>query len=141
MININFTLVVQLVNFLILLVILNVLLFKPILRVLDERERLVRESAKVKEEFNALADEGICRYEKQVLEAKQEAMNIRVSLRSQVMAEFRKKVIDTKETGLRELEKARRAISTEAEESREDLMKEAEKLGARIASKLAGRKL
>ena len=44
MIAVNFTLLIQLANFLILLVILNFLLFKPVLRILDERERVVRES-------------------------------------------------------------------------------------------------
>ena len=141
MININFTLVVQLVNFLILLVILNVLLFKPILRVLDERERLVKESTEIKERFNTLSDEGISRYENQVLEAKQGAMNIRTGLRAEAMTEFRKQVLEAKGSSLEELEKARQEISREAEKSRCTLVKEAEKLGARIASKLVGREL
>ncbi len=141
MIEINFTLVIQLVNFLILMVILNFLLFKPILRVLDEREKLVRESGEIKERFNTLADEGISRYEKQILDAKQEAMSIRTGVRSTVMAEFRKQVLEAKEAGLGELEKSRQEIAKEAEESRATLMKEAEGLGTRIASKLTGREL
>ncbi len=56
MISVNFTLLVQLANFLILLVILNFLLFKPILRVLDEREALVKESADLKERLGGLAE-------------------------------------------------------------------------------------
>ena len=141
MIEINFTLVIQLVNFLILMVILNFLLFKPILRVLDAREKLVRESAEIKKRFNSLADEGVSRYEKQILNAKQEAMNIRTGVRSTVMAEFRKQVLEAKETGLRELEKSRQEIAQEAEESRTTLMKEVEGLGTSIASKLTGREL
>jgi F-type H+-transporting ATPase subunit b len=141
LIEINFTLVIQLINFLILLVILNFLLFRPILRVLDEREKLVRDSSEIKERLNTLADEGIARYEEQLLNAKQEAMNIRTGVRSEVMGEFRKQVLEAKESGLEELEKSRREIAKEAEESRTVLMKEVESLGSRIASKLAGREL
>ena len=54
MININYTLLIQLANFLILMVILNFLLFRPILRVLDERERLVKESTEIKERLKEL---------------------------------------------------------------------------------------
>ena len=141
MIEINFTLVIQLVNFLILMVILNFLLFKPILRVLDEREKLVRESTEIRERFNTLSDDGISRYEKQILDAKQEAMNIRTGVRSTVMAEFRKQVLEAKEAGLGELEKSRQEIAREAEKSRATLMNEVEGLGTRIASKLTGREL
>lgn len=141
MINLNFTLVIQLVNFLILLVVLNFLLFRPILRVLDERERVLNESREVKEKFTHLADEGISRYEKNLLKAKQEAMNIRATLRGEVMTDFKKQVHKAKETGLRELEEARKEISREAEKSRAALMEETDELAALIANRLAGRTL
>ena len=59
MITVNFTLLVQLANFLILLVILNHFLFKPVLRVLDERAKLVSESAELKEKLGQLTAESI----------------------------------------------------------------------------------
>ena len=141
MININFTLLIQLANFLILLIILNFLLFKPILRVLDERERLVRESTEIKERLDTLADEGVSRYENELMNAKQQAMGIRTKVRSDVMAEFRKQVLDTKEDSIREVEDARQQISSEAEASRKALMEEAGNLAIGIASKLVGREL
>lgn len=141
MININFTLLVQLANFLILLIVLNFLLFKPILRVLDEREKLVKESTEIKGRLNTLADEGIVRYEKELVDAKQQAMGIRTSTRGEVMAEFRQQVLQAKEDNLKELEDARQKISTEAESTRKTLIKEAEGLAEDIASKLVGRPL
>ena len=76
MISINFTLVIQLVNFLILLVILNFLLFRPILKVLDDREKLVKDSSELKERLSTLADENISEYESKLHSAKQESMPV-----------------------------------------------------------------
>jgi F-type H+-transporting ATPase subunit b len=141
LITINFTLLVQLANFLILLVVLNFLLFKPILRVLDERERLVQESTEIKERLTSLADEGVAKYEKQLMDAKQQAMGIRTGVRSDVMSEFRKQVLDAKEASMQELEIARQQITAEAESTRKVLLGEAEALAGEIAGKLVGRSL
>ncbi len=42
MINVNFTLFIQLINFLILLLLLNSLLFKPVLAKIRERESKIK---------------------------------------------------------------------------------------------------
>ena len=107
MISVNFTLLVQLANFLILLVILNYLLFKPVLRVLDEREKLVNESAEAKERLGKLASENIEEYESRLLAAKQEAMSIRAAERTEANTGFRQKIQEARVVGTQELEKAR----------------------------------
>ena len=141
MISVNFTLLVQLANFLILLVILNHLLFKPILRVLDEREKLVNESAELKEKLGQLTTQSIEEYENKLLSAKQEAMGIRAAERAQAMEGFRKTMQEARAAGEQELETARREVASEAGKSRETLMTQAQTLAGGIASKLAGRKL
>jgi F0F1-type ATP synthase membrane subunit b/b' len=55
------------------LVILNFLLFRPVLRILDERERVVRESAELKENLGKLTGQSMEEYERKLLSAKQEA--------------------------------------------------------------------
>jgi F-type H+-transporting ATPase subunit b len=141
LIQVNFTLLVQLVNFLILLVILNYLLFKPVLRILDERERVIRESAEIKENLGQLTAKSIDEYESRLLAGKQEAMAIRASGRTEAMTGFRKTIQDAKLTGTEELESARKKIAAQAESSRVALMAEAEVLAADIAVSLMGRKL
>jgi len=138
LVSINFTLFVQLANFLILLVVLNFLLFKPILRVLDEREKLVKDAAEIKERLSGLADENIARYESQLLSAKQESMSIRTASRSEALGEFRKILQDTKEENAKELDIARKTLAAQAEESRTVLKTEAENLADKVAAKLLG---
>jgi len=141
LISVNFTLLVQLANFLILLVILNYLLFKPILRVLDEREKLVSESAELKEKLGQLTSESIEEYESKLLAAKQEAMGIRAAERAAAMTGFRQTIQEARVTGTEELEKARQEIASQAEKSREALLTEAHTLADGIAVRLVGRKL
>jgi len=139
LISVNFTLLVQLANFLILLVVLNFLLFKPVLRVLDEREKLVKDAAEIKERLGGLADEKITRYESQLLSAKQESMSIRTVSRSEALGEFRMILQETKTENMKELDIARKKLAVQAEESRAALRVEAENLAGRVASKLVGR--
>ena len=141
MISVNFTLLVQLANFLILLVILNFLLFRPVLRILDERERVVRESAELKENLGKLTGQSMEEYERKLLSAKQEAMGIRAAERSEAMSGFRNTVQEAKLAGAEELEAARRKIVSQADSTRETLMKDARVLAADIATRLVGRKL
>lgn len=139
MISINFTLLVQLVNFLILLVILNFLLFKPILKILDDREKLVKDSAELKERLGTLADENISEYESKLHSAKQKSMSIRVDSRNEALAQLRQTIQQTKADNVQELEKAREVLKDETDRSRKILQSETENLAVQVASKLMGR--
>jgi len=139
LIDINFTLIVQLVNFLILLVILNFLLFKPVLRVLDERERLVNESKEMEVEIDKVAGESMAEYDSKILDAKQEAMSLRAAGRSEALARFREIVQGAKEVNIEELEKARESLAVQTADAREVLAEDAKMLGRDIATRLLGR--
>lgn len=141
MISVNFTLLVQLANFLILLVILNFLLFKPVLRVLDERESLVKESSELKNRLGGLAEENIQEYETRLHAAKQEAMGIRTTFRNEAIGDYRNVLQQAREDGAVELDNARKKIAEQAEASRQTLQGEASSLAAGIVAKLVGREL
>ncbi len=141
MISVNFTLLVQLANFLILLVILNFLLFKPILRVLDEREALVKDSSDLKERLGGLAAENIEEYETRLYSAKQEAMAIRTTRRGEALDSYRKTLQGARDHGAEELEGAKKKIAEQVEASRQALRGEAGSLARDIAAKLVGREL
>jgi F-type H+-transporting ATPase subunit b len=141
LISVNFNLLVQLANFLILLVILNFLLFKPVLRILDEREALVNESAELKKRLGGLADENIQEYESRLYSAKQEAMGIRATLRNESMTEYRKVLQAARDDSAVELEATRQKITDQAEVSRKALQGEVNSLAQGIFAKLVGREL
>jgi F-type H+-transporting ATPase subunit b len=123
------------------LVILNFLLFKPVLRILDEREALVNESAELKSRLGGLADENIDEYESKLYSAKQEAMGIRATLRNEAMTEYRKTLQAARDESAVELEATRKKITDQAEVSRKALQGEANSLAQGIFAKLVGREL
>ncbi len=139
MVSINFTLLVQLVNFLILLVVLNFLLFKPILKVLDNRQKLLKDSAELEKRVATLADENISEYESKLHDAKQEAMSIRTGSRGEALAQLRQIVQQTKTDNVQELDKAKETLKEETERSRKILQSETEGLAVQLASRLMGR--
>jgi F-type H+-transporting ATPase subunit b len=126
---------------LILLVILNFLLFKPILRVLDEREALVKDSSDLKKRLGGLAEENIQEYEAKLYSAKQDAMGIRTTRRSEALGEYRHILQEARDHGAEELEGARKKIAEQTEASRQTLQGEASSLARSIAAKLVGREL
>ncbi len=44
MIDLNYTMLIQMVNFLVLIFILNLLLYKPITKIIDERNKKIEDS-------------------------------------------------------------------------------------------------
>jgi len=141
LISVNFTMVVQLANFLILLVILNFLLFKPILKVLDEREKLVAESKELQENLGNVTDKNMAEYNSNLLSAKQEAMSLKLAARNEGLGAFREKIQQIKSENVQETEAARKVLESQAAESRAFLKEEANTLASEAASKLLGRAL
>lgn len=140
MITVNFTLLVQLANFLILLVILNFLLFRPVLRILDEREEIIRESKELGEKLGEVSSQNVEEYENRLLGARQEAMTIRARERNEAMAGFRKTIQEAKLAAAEDLEAAREDLASQAEISRQAFRAQARDLAGDIAASLMGRK-
>ncbi|MFO7320258.1 MAG: F0F1 ATP synthase subunit delta [Chloroflexota bacterium] len=71
-----FTFVVQIINFIILLVLLRLFLYKPVIRVMDERERLISQRLHAAEEARQTAENeaNAVREEKQRLQREREAL-------------------------------------------------------------------
>ncbi len=141
MLNINLTLVIQLVIFLTMAVLLNLLLFKPVLRVLDRREKVLRESNALREEFTRLAQEKTRIHDEKILASRQEAMALRVKMRSEGTASLRAMVQKARDQHLAELEKARRAVAADADQARGGMRPLVENLARELSSSLAGRPL
>ena len=141
MISINATLIVQVINFLVLMWILNKILFKPILKVIEERERNIEgvgvEMARLKEDAERKAEE----LEAQMHEARTSAGQRRDEIRSQASAQANE-IIQQAQI------KADEHVSTIIQESekqtaqvRESLLAFKDALAEMITVKVIGRKV
>lgn len=76
MVNINATLIAQILNFLVLLAILAKFAYKPLLKVMDERRNRIINDLDSAEQTRLEAEELKAQYTKQLAEARQEATAI-----------------------------------------------------------------
>lgn len=76
MVDINMTIVAQMINFVILLAILKKLAFGPLMKVLDEREAKIRNTVAAAEESEQKARELMEEYQQKLDEAKTQAQDI-----------------------------------------------------------------
>lgn len=141
MIDINISLVYQLVNFLFLLWILNVILFRPIRKILRERnERLGGLEAEIKgllEEVEIKAREMTASLNKARTEGygrKEELKQQGAAAETEIIGEI------TKKTDA-EISKNRKEIATDIASAREVLKKQVNDFSQTLAEKILGRKV
>ncbi len=150
MIDINITLLIQLINFLVLLIILNFILFKPIRQIMKEREQGISsalgDAKNAQERMQKLLDD----YNVSLAEIKQKSATTYNSIyqrgidaqREMISAERAKagEALDRARAEIASASAAARAdIAAASAEARTDLRKEAERLSQDITSKLLGR--
>jgi F-type H+-transporting ATPase subunit b len=139
LITVNLTMVIQLVTFLALIVLLNHLLFQPVLRVIDRRDKVLRDNHARRDQFTRLAEEKARAYDEKILSSRQEAVGLRNEARAQAAAALRGMVQKTREENLARLEGARRELAVGAEQARAGMKAQVEGLAAELSASLLGR--
>lgn len=125
---------------LLLTALLNRLLFKPVLRVMEERERAIRSARELADrsandarlasaEFEKKTAEARADLYRQMDEMRRAAMNERVDIMTRTRAEAESAIAA-----------ATAKLTAEAEEARRRLGAEADALGAAVAERILGRK-
>lgn len=139
MIDINYTLLIQLANFIVLLIALNFILFMPIRRILQEREEgigaMFSEAKAAQDRVQSLMEH----YNKLLADAKQKATATYNTIYQQGL-DSQRDIVSAERTKASELlDKARAEIVAASNAARADLRKEAERLSQDITAKLLGR--
>jgi len=139
MVDINYTILVQLANFIALIIILNTLLLKPVLRHLAERDGKISSSH---EEAKANADKAeamLADFEAELKVARIKASQTYNALQQEGVAEQKAGISAIKADTQQMIDKAKKDIEADASGARDLLKAEMEKLPREIASKLLGR--
>jgi F-type H+-transporting ATPase subunit b len=138
-INVNFTLFIQLINFLILLLLLNALLYKPILAKIREREAKIKGD---RDKAGQLENE-VLEQEKKHQEALVEARQVAAKEKAELLATAKKSEADVLETArvaaARIVDEMRASIQAESEKARMVLKGEMAPLAKSISEKILGR--
>jgi len=139
MIDINISLLFQLVNFIVLLIALNFILFNPIRQIMQEREQDISSSFGDAKAAQERTQDLLDRYNAALAEAKQNAATTYNAIYQRGL-DAQRDMISVERTKAGEmLDRARTEIVTAANTARTDLKKEAERLSQEITAKLLGR--
>jgi F-type H+-transporting ATPase subunit b len=134
-------LVTQLVSFILLFVILRFVAYKPILKVLDERSKRVKESLEQAEIVKAQSLHAEDEVKKQIQAASKEGQEI-IARATQTSEEIRANAQDLAKKDAEDLvEKARQAIKAERESAVDELRQGFAELTVMAAGKVIGQTL
>lgn len=139
MIDINSTLLIQLVNFIVLLLALNFILFRPVRGILQEREQGISgalgEAKAAQDRVQSLMEQ----YSALLAEARQKATTTYNTVYQQGLDAQRDMISAERAKASELLDKARAEIAAASGAARADLRNEAERLSQDITAKLLGR--
>lgn len=139
MINLNISLLIQIVNFVFLIFILNILLYKPIRNILKQRKDKVAEFEHGIETANMDAKEKDEAYETGVKEARAKGLTEKNEL-LQTAADTEKEIIQKiNEKAMADLSEVREKIKKDVETVRDTLQNDIDAFANAIGEKILGR--
>jgi F-type H+-transporting ATPase subunit b len=141
MVEINLTIVIQVVQFLILVFVLNRLLFKPIGLVIEERQEKIFAWEDKTRSLQDTVGEKLGHYETQLQEARAQAREKQEQLNGEVREQEEAKLRATSEEAIRVVDSAKQTLQQETERLRSELRQLAVETSKMMAEKVLGRKV
>ena len=140
MIDINLTIVIQVVQFLLLLFILNRFLFRPTINLIEEREQKITTWKEETKNFHESMQARLQSYENQIVEAKVDAQAQQELVTEELQKEEDKKLDAVSEEAVVIVVSTREKLQEETELLRGQLREQAEEMSQLLAEKVLGRK-
>lgn len=141
MIELNWTILVQMFNFLLLMYILNKILYQPILKIIAERDAKVAEG---KQQVKELAEEGarmVAVYNEKLQAAKVEAMATKANARKQSAEQVNKIIEEARKNAEQIMAQVRQQVADEIAAAKKQLEPELASMANTIAEQVLGRKV
>ncbi len=139
--NLNATLLVQVISFLILLFLLTKILYRPLQELLDERVNRVRSDLEEAKRLLAEAEENRRKAQEMLHKAQEDAQLIRRKAEQEADAHYRERVRQTKEEIEKMFESARAEIQEQVKRAKAELRKEVVDISVAIASRILRREI
>ena len=139
--NLNATLIIEVLSFLILLGVLIKFLFKPLLSIMDKRAASIEKTLKDAENSRKQANERLEDAQEALEKTSVEIIRMKESSRLQADEARRSVIEDAKKEGLRIIEGSKRDVDKEVRMARKSLGEEIAGFSIRIAEKLLKREI
>ncbi len=141
MVNINATLIAQILNFLVLVFVLAKFAYKPLLGMMEERKNKIASDLEAAEKAKVDAETVKSEYAAKLADARQEAQGIIDNARKTAQAAHDKIMADTKAEQEQLIAAAKEAIALEKQKSLDDIRAQVISLSMIAAGKIVEQKL
>ncbi len=139
MINLDITLLIQVLNFLVLMFILNIILYKPLMKVMDDRQKRIDDAHDEVRSLEETIKDKVAAYEAKLREARASAMEQREEIKNQG-TEAAKGILGQARDEVSEMIQGfKTKVSAEKEAARQILQKQTEQIAQEISEKVLGR--
>lgn len=141
MVNINATLIAQILNFLVLVFVLAKFAYKPLCNMMEERKNKIASDLEAADKAKVDAEAVKAEYAAKLADARQEAQAIIDAARKTAQAAHDKIMADTKAEQEQVIASAKDAIALEKKQAMEDIRAQVISLSMIAASKIVEQKL
>lgn len=141
MIELNLTLLYQIAGFFILYFILNALLYKPVLKILEERDKNIAGTKKEAETLETELQKKLLEYENKLNEAKAKAQEERLRIRQEGLDKERELLENARKDSQDRLMAAKAELEKDVKSTLTQLKEESKTISKDIAGKILERKV
>ena len=141
MIDINFTLFIQMANFLVFLFFMNLVLFRPIRRVVAERKKLVSDRQKGIESLEELARADLLEYDRTLQDARRKGAQRIQELKAAGYEQEKEMLREISEQTASKVQQMREEIKKDIAAARKELKQQVKTFSVELAQKILGRKI
>lgn len=136
MLDLNITIIFQLVNFLIAVYVLNILLVRPVRAILQERKNIMDDLQGEAEAFQREAQERMSTYQAALTNARHEATQAREQAKAAGVAAQQEIVADAGQKAQAYLAQAQATIRQDAADALASLQKQVKTLAGKVATQV-----
>jgi F-type H+-transporting ATPase subunit b len=141
MINLDITLIIQMINFLILLYVLNLILFRPIRKIIKERNQIIDDFNTDITSMTDQAQDSMDQFEQKILEARKDGM-ARVQAMKEEGEEAEAQLISATNQELQaKVEEARKRVGSEIRGARDQLRAQVQAFSVAVTEKILERSI
>jgi F-type H+-transporting ATPase subunit b len=141
MLDIDWTLPVALVSVVIFLFLMNKILFKPLLQLMETRDKGIRDDLEEATRLRQQAEAALTTYESALVAARREMAEQLAAVQRTVEAQQREQIEQARQTANALVVEAQATIARETQEARIRLASQARELARLVVAKLIGREV
>jgi F-type H+-transporting ATPase subunit b len=141
MVEINYSLLIQMANFLVFLFLMNLVLYRPIRRIVAERKRFIQDRQEGIEKIEGLARAGLQDYDSRLKDARGLGVAKIQELKAAGYEQEKELLKQASEETAGKVQSLRAKIQKDVSAARKDLKQQVKAFSGELAQKILGRKV